>query len=133
MMKKQIKATLEKMQKVDLKQKIRRGGDEQQDLLAQAHTMFPDAADPIEEIEKGLEVEGIYDDRDHAESEEIEQDYASVNRLIENEKIGADEALRLLDVLDARTKAFKMKMAEKVADRLDVDVKDVFPHEDDER
>jgi hypothetical protein len=121
------------MQKMDLKTKIKRGRDEQQDMLARAHTMVPDATDPLEEIKKMLEAEGIYDESDRAESKEIEQDYASVFKLIEDDKIDTDEALHLVDVLDARTKAFKMKMAEKVADRLDVDVKDFLLPDDDDK
>jgi hypothetical protein len=43
---------------VDLKEKLKRERDELQELLAWAHTMFPNAIDPVEEITKILVAEG---------------------------------------------------------------------------
>jgi hypothetical protein len=117
---------------MDLKARIKREGDELQDLLAWAHTMFPDAKDPLEEITKMLVTEGIYDETDRIESRELKQDYGSINGLIEAGKIGPDQAQHLLDLLDVRSKALIARIKERMTDTLGSEPNAFISVEDDE-
>jgi hypothetical protein len=118
---------------MDLREKIKRERDEYQDLLAWAHAQHPAAADPVKELNKWLEAEGFVDETDRAEAEELSQDYASVHELLEGDRIDPGEANRLLDVLDVRSKARTMRIAERMAERWGVDVKNLIPDEDGEK
>ena len=118
---------------MDPKETIKRGKDDLADTLARAHTIYPDAADPFQEIFKELEAEGIYGESELRESEEIGQGRASVYNLLENGKIEPEEANRLSDMLDARQEAFKLRLAERLADKFGGDAKDYPTDADDEK
>jgi hypothetical protein len=117
---------------MDLKEKIKRERDELQELLAWAHTMFPDAIDPVEEITQILLAEGIYDEIDRVEARDLKQDYGSINALIEAGKIESDQAQQLLDLLDVRSKALMTRIGERMADTFGTDPNVFITSEDDE-
>jgi hypothetical protein len=117
---------------MDLKEKLKQERDELQELLAWAHTMFPDAIDPVEEITKILVAEGIYDETDRVEVGDLRQDYGSINRLIEAGKIESDQAQQLLNLLDVRSKALLMRIGERMADTFGIDPNAFITVEDDE-
>jgi hypothetical protein len=117
---------------MDLKEKLKRERDELQELLAWAHTMFPDAMDPVEEITKILVAEGIYDETDRVEAGDLKQDYGSINGLIEAGKIESDQAQQLLDLLDIRSKALMARIGERMAETFGTDPNVFITAEDDE-
>jgi chromosome segregation ATPase len=118
---------------MDLKQKIKRERDEYQDRLAWAHTRHPDAADPVEEIFRELEAAGVYGETEREEAADLQWEYASVHERINSDKIDPEEARRMLNALDVRAREIKMRLAERMADILGVDVKELVPDEDDEK
>jgi hypothetical protein len=115
------------------KERMKRGKDDLADMLARAHTMHPGAADPFQEIFKELEAEGIYGETELRESEEIGQDRASAYDLLKSGKIDPEEANRLSDVIDARQEAFKLRLAERLADKFGGDAKEYLNDADDEK
>jgi hypothetical protein len=117
---------------MDLKEKLKRERDELQELLAWAHTMFPDAIDPVEEITQILVAEGIYDEVDRVAARDLKQDYGSINGLIEAGKIESDQAQQLLDMLDVRSKALMTRIGERMADTFGTDPAVFITAEDDE-
>lgn len=117
---------------MDLKEKLKRERDELQELLAWAHTMFPDAVDPVEEITKILVAEGIYDEVDRVTARDLKQDYGSINELIEAGKIESDQAQQLLYFLDVRSKALITRIGERMADTFGTDPNVFITAEDDE-
>jgi hypothetical protein len=117
---------------MDLKEKLKREQDELQELLAWAHTMFPDAMDPVEEIIQILVAEGIYDEIDRVAARDLKQDYGSINGLIEAGKIESDQAQQLLDLLDVRSKALMTRIGERMADTFGIDPNGLITAEDDE-
>jgi hypothetical protein len=118
---------------MDLREKIKRGQDDLADLLARAHIRHPGAADPVKQCVKELEAEGIYGETERSESEELSQDYASVYELLKNDKIDPEKALELIDVLDARSEALALRLAERMADEFGGDVKDYLIDRGDEK
>jgi hypothetical protein len=117
---------------MDLKEKLKRERDELQELLAWAHTMFPNAIDPVEEITTILVAEGIYDEVDRVTARDLKQDYGSINGLIEAGKIESEQAQQLLYLLDVRSKALMTRIGERMADTFGTDPNVFITAEDDE-
>jgi hypothetical protein len=118
---------------MDMKQKIKRERDEYQDMLAWAHTRYPNAANPVGEIFRELEAAGVYGETEREEASDLQWEYASVHERINNNKIDSEEARRLLSALDIRAREIKKRLAERMADILGVEVTELVPDEDDEK